>query len=185
MILEKLRLGAKMSFVEDGATYGDPLQTVSATVLPDIETVPAPWALNPMGCVIDSQIKKKYIEDSDICYGPNGYSEVMDRYLSMVEIGVSLKAYSEILHRLIWAVQNKMADTVAQTPFLGSDFVEGWVHLQWEADDAAPRYTTVLRARMRLDEDPKWSKDPSKPAITLEIFFGNVLNTVLPDNIIA
>jgi hypothetical protein len=38
---------------------------------------------------------------------------------------------------------------------------------------------------MRLDENPTWSKDPSKPAVTLEVFFRNALNTLLPDNIIG
>jgi hypothetical protein len=185
MNVSKLRVGAIFHFVEDGTTYGDPVNTVSALLFPNADTDPEPWQANPMGCVIDSQIKPSFTEDADECYTDHGYQEVIDRRLKQLLIGLSLKAHSELLHRLIWMLPAKIADETAQTPFIGPDYVEGWAHLQLEDDDQVAIYTGVVRCRMRLDENPKWSKDPSKPAVTLEVFFRNPLNTLLPDNIIG
>lgn len=174
-----------MHFVEDGVTYDEGAKTVSSLIYPNADTYPEPWEENAMGCVIDSQITKEFTEDTDECFGPNGYEETVDRYLRKVEVGISLKAHSELIHRLIWMLKNKITNGTPQTPFIGRDFVEGWVHLQYEADDTQPRYISVLRAKMRLDQDPKWSKDPSKPAVKLEVSFRNVLNTMLPSHISA
>lgn len=185
MNVNKLRLGAVFHFVEDGTEYGDPVNEVSDALFPDFDTDPEPWNVNPMGGVYDSQITPKFEESSDICYEDNGYRETMDRRLSMITIGVSLRDHSELIHRLIWMFQNKIADGVAQAPFTGSDFIDGWARLVLEDDNQAAIYSGVLRARMRLDENPLWSKDPSKPAITLEIAFRNALNTMVPDEIIG
>ncbi len=185
MNVNKLRLGAVFHFVEDGIEYGDPVNEVSSALYPVFATYPAPWNVNPMGGVYDSQITPKFEESSDICYENRGYREKMDRRLSMVTISVSLRDHSELIHRLIWMFSNKIADTVAQTPFVGSDYVDGWANLVLEDDNQAEIYKGVLRARMRLDENPTWSKDPSKPAIKLEVDFRSSLNTVVPDEIIG
>lgn len=185
MLVQKLRLGLKLHFVEDGTTYGDPENTVSATLFPNADDDPEPWAVNPMGCVIDGQIKMSHEEDTTMCFGAYGYSEEQDRYLKSVMIDCSLKDHSEIIHRLGWQVGAKIADGVAQTPFAGRDFVEGWVHLQVEADDQVARYIGALRTRIRLTDGSKWASQPTKPAIQMEVFFRNPLNSVIFGNILA
>ena len=185
MLVEKLRLGLKLHFVEMGTSYGDPANLVSTVLFPNADDDPEPWNANPMGCIIDGQLKKDYIEDNDICFGEGGYSETKDRRLKSVMVDVSLKDFSEILHRLSWEVASKITDGTARTPFAGADYIEGWAHLQLEADDGVARYLGVLHCRLRLSEDKKWSSQPSKPAITLEVFFRNPLNSVVFDSIIG
>lgn len=185
MLVQKLRLGLILHFVEDGTTYGSPSNTVSATLFPNADDHPEPWAVNPLGCIIDGQLKKEFTEDSDSCYAAGGYQEKMDRRLKKVGFDISLREHSEILHRLAWQVPAKIADGTPQTPFIGPDFVEGWIHFQIEADDQVPRYLGALRVRLRLTEDKQWSIAPTKPAISLEVFFRNPLNTCVFSNIIA
>ncbi len=185
MLVQKLRLGLILHFVEMGTTYGAPENTVSTALFPNADDDPEPWLLNPMGCIIDGQLKKEFTEDADSCYGPGGYQEVTDRRLKKVMFDVSLRDHSEVIHRLGWQVGEKIADGTPQTPFIGPDFIEGWCHFQIEADDQAPRYLGALHVRMRLTEDKQWSIAPTKPAISLEVFFRNPLNTVVYSNIIA
>ena len=183
MAVQKLRLGAVFHFAMIGTPYGSPVVNVGASLLPNADTNPA--AYTSLGCVFDGQITRKYIEETDVCFKGGRYVEVMDKRLVAAMIDISLREQSPILHRLGWDVSAAIVDGVAQTPFIGADYVEGWCHLQIEADDGLPRYTGAFWVRLRPSEDTKWSKDSTKPAITMEVDLSNVLNTVLFNNIIA
>ena len=185
MSVQKLRFGATFHFALLGVAYDDPEVLVSAALLPNADTNPEAYTANPFGCVIDGQVTKKYIEETDTCFKAGRYVEQINKRLVAAMIDLSLREQSPILHRLGWDVSAPVADGVPQTPFIGADYVEGWAHLEWKADDALPRYTGAFWCKMRPKEDTKWSKDSTKPAISLEIDITNVLNTVLFDNISA
>lgn len=184
-IVEKLRMGLKLHIVEFGTTYGSPENTVSAVLFPNADDDQEPWKENPVGCTIDGQITRKYKDDPVSRFTDYGYQEQMDRYLSSVMLDVSLVDHSELVHRLVWQVENKIANGTPQTPFAGQDFVECWAHLQIEADDQVARYVGALHTRARLTDSTKWAEDPTKPALQLEVFFRNPLNSVIFANIIA
>lgn len=185
MKLEKLILGTFAAFVETGTTYGAaPVNTVSRELYPSPATHAASWS--GLGDVLDAAPEKKEEDYSDTVPSPyGGYTTESDTVVLQDTLKLSLKCHNEIIHRLIWGLASKIEDGVEQTPFANPNrYVEGWINFQLRGQDGADRVVVALYGRIRLDANPKWSKDPSKPAIKFEILRSSI-QSILPDGVIA
>lgn len=185
MKLEKLILGTFASFVESGTTFGtSPVNTVASGLYPSTTTYPATW--QSLGDVLDAAPEKKEENFADTVpsiYG--GYSTVDDTVVMQDKLKISLKSHSEPIHRMVWGLAAKIVDAEARTPFANPRrFVEGWLNFQLRGQDGADRLVAAVYGRMRIDGNPKWSKDPTKPAIIFEIIRSSI-QTLVPDHVIA
>lgn len=180
--LHKRILGAFASFVEVGAVFGDPVNTVGAELYPNADPYPELW--NSLGCVIDASPEVEVETDEDFCPSPAG-GYVKETTQSVVQdiLKLSLKTHSEPIERLIWGASAAIVDQTQFTPFAAKDrFIAGWLHLQLREQGGTDTVVAALYGKLRLDAAPKWSKDPTKPAVKFEILYSSVA-TVLPDGI--
>lgn len=177
--LEKLILGAFAHFVEEGTLYGSPANTAGISLYPNADTYPAVWS--SMGCVLDSSAETVVESYEDDCPNPaGGYSRETEMQVLQDMLKLSLRAHSELIHRLVWGADAAIENATAFTPFAKKDrFVLGWIHFQLRGQDGADRVVAALYGKLRLDSAPKWAKDPTKPAVKFEIITSTI-QTVLP-----
>lgn len=166
--LRKERFGVFASFVEEGTVVGE--NTVGIDFFPDATENPEAW--NSLGSVQQSNLEPE-TEESDPDYDPvpeGGYEKSVDSYVTRDIYKASLKCHFEIIHRLIWGAAAKLANGTPVSPFVKKDrFVRGWINIQLRAEDGTDRMVAALWGKMRLDANPVWSKDASKPAIRFEV----------------
>ena len=176
--LQKRILGAFASFVEDGTTYGSPSNTVGVGVYPNADTFPNAW--NSMGCVIDASPETEVETDEDYCPSPSGgYIKESTETVVRDMIKLSLKTHSEPIERMIWGKSGAVVDGAAFTPFAKKDrFVKGWLHFQLREGGGSDVIVAALYGKMRLDAAPKWSKDPTKPAVRFEILYSPIMSAM-------
>jgi hypothetical protein len=184
MKLEKLILGAFAAFVEEGTSYGDPANLAGIALYPNADTYPDSWS--QLGCVLDSSPETVLETYDDDCPNPSGgYTRETDTAVLQDMIKLSLRAHSELIHRMVWGSSAAIVDDAAFTPFAKKDrFVKGWLLFQLRAGDGVDRVVAALYGKMRLDAAPKWAKDPTKPAIKFEILTSTI-QTVEPASITA
>jgi hypothetical protein len=177
--LEKLIIGTFASFVEDGTEVGE--NTVGIDFYPEAPN--EAWA--SIGCVLDATPETETETDTDYCPNPGGgYSKEDDQNVVKDLLKMSLRAHSEIIHRLVWGLDAPIQDDTPVTPFTRTDrFVRGWLHFTGRAQDGTDRFVAALYGKLRLDANPKWSKDPTKPAISFEVIKSSLINSVVPDNV--
>lgn len=181
---EKLILGTFASFAEEGEEYGDPANTVGKATYPNADTYPDAW--HSLGCILESSPEVETETNEDYCPDPAGrYRKETDETVVRDILKLSLKTHSEPIHRLVLGKQGKIVDGQAFTPFAARDrSVTGWLLFQLRGDDGNDRAVMALYGKMRLDAAPKWSKDPTKPAVKFEIITSTI-QTAMPGGITA
>ncbi len=181
---EKLIIGAFASFVETGTSYGDPANTVSKQMYPNADTFPEAWS--SLGCILDSSPETEVDTDEDYCPDEGGrYRKETSETVVRDILKLSLKTHSEPIHRLILGKEGAIVDGQAFTPFAARDrSIDGWILLQLRGDDGNDRVVMALYGKLRLDAAPKWSKDPTKPAVEFEIV-RSTIQTAMPGGITA
>ena len=179
MKLEKLIIGTFLSIVEEGTVVGE--NTVGVAFYPDPEESGESWL--SMGCVMDAAPETETEEDTDYCPSASGGydKEILSTVVRDV-LKLSLKAHSEVIHRLVWGVAAPLVEGEAQTPFTVKDRkIRCWIHFQGRAQDGEDRFIAALYGDLRLDAAPKWSKDPTKPAVRFEIVRSTIQSVVPGD----
>jgi hypothetical protein len=170
--LEKLIIGNFASFVEKGTVVGE--NTVDSGFYPEDEEDLDAWS--SLGCVLDATPEPEVETDSDYCPdAAGGYrKEDTDNVVKDV-IKMTLKCHSEPIWRMILGVKAKLVNGTPQTPFANKDrFVEGWLNIEQRAQDGVARTLMVIYGRLKIDANPSWSKDPTKPSVRFEILTSSI-----------
>jgi hypothetical protein len=179
---KRLIIGCFVSIVETGTTFGDPVNTVSASLFPDTTTY-ATW--NSIGDVLDAAIESDTEDYGDIVPDATfGYRKESDIVTLQDRLKLSLNSMSEPLHRLMWGAAAPLEDGTAVTPF-GSNvrYWEGWIAFTGrDSRDKSDKLVAALYVRLRMDGNPKWSKDPTKPAVVCEVVPSSI-QSLMPDGI--
>lgn len=182
---KRLIIGCFVSIVETGTTFGSPSNTVSSALYPDTDTYAATW--NSIGDVIDAAFESDTEDYGDTVPDPAfGYRKESDIVVLQDRMKLSLNSMSEPLHRLMWGAAAPLVDDTPATPF-GTNvrYWEGWLAFTArDSRDKSDKFIGALYVRLRLDGNPKWSKDPTKPAVVCEIIPSSI-QTVLPSGITA
>jgi hypothetical protein len=183
---KRLIISCFVSFVEAGTTFGtSPVNTVSRDVFPDTTTFADTWS--SLGDVLDASMEpvtEDYGDTVPSAIG-GGYVKESDIVVLQDILKLSLNSHTEPIHRLCWGAAAELVDGEAVTPFANrTRFVEGWIAFTSRGQDNADRMVAALYVRIRLDGNPKWSKDPTRPAISCEVI-QSAIQTLVPDNIIA
>ena len=178
---EKLILGTFISFAETGTTIDS--TTVGPAAFPDDEPT-TNWA--SIGCVLESDWETEKETDTDYC--PNaagGYSKTEDEQTVRDIIKFKVRESSELFMRMMLGFPAIIVDDAAQVPFTETRrFIEGWIKVQGVGEDGDDRVVMKVYGKLKLDENPKWSKDPTKPGYKFEVA-ANAIATAIPSNIIA
>lgn len=172
--LEKLIIGNFASFVEAGTVVGEEENLVGPDFYPeDTEDL---GVYGSLGCVLEAEPEVTEEDDPDYCPSlAGGYDLEEDPTVVKDVIKMSLKCHSEPIWRLIWGFKNKIVNGTPQTPF-GSKkrYVEGWLIFEQRAGDGVTKMNAAIYGRLRLDAAPKWSKDPTKPAVRFEKRYSSI-----------
>ena len=177
--LQKLILGGFLFFVEKGETIDN--ITVDPETYPD--TDPAEnW--NSLGCVSEVNFNKETETDTDYCPSPaGGYNKEDDEVVVSDNIEFITRAHSEPYWRMLLGLNNKIVDGTAQTPFANKRrYIEGWLKIQGRAQDGADRVVMNIYGRLTINDNPKWSKDATKPALKFQKLYSSIA-TVEPNGI--
>lgn len=179
---KRLIIGCFVSIVETGTTFGDPANTVSRDLFPDTTTHAASW--NSIGDVLDATLESDTEDYGDtVPDTAGGYSKESDIHVLQDRLKLSLNSMSEPLHRLVWGADAPLEDAEAVTPFASKTrYWEGWLAFTGRGQDGADRMVAALYVRLRLDGNPKWSKDPTKPAVVCELL-KSAIQSLVPENI--
>jgi hypothetical protein len=181
MKLEKLIIGNFAYFVEGGTTVD--ATEVSITAYPDVDPI-TNW--ESLGCITETEFETEKETDTDYCPSPTGgYSKIEEEQTVRDLIKMKCRDTSEPFWRMLLGLNSKIVDETAQTPFINKRrYVEGWLKVQGRGLDGADRVVMNVWGRLKIDETPKWSKDPTKPGYVFEVIFSEIA-TVEPDGIIA
>jgi len=179
---EKLIIGNFAHFVEKGTVVGE--NTVDSGFYPEESEDLSAW--NELGCVLQAVPEPTINTTTDKCPSPaGGYIDEDTNNVTKDVLKISLKCYSEPIWRMVWGLAAPIVNGTPQTPFLSKDrFVEGWLNFEQRGDDGQKRTVSVIYGRMRIDENPTWSADPSKPAIRFEVMYSSIAS-LEPLNIAA
>lgn len=181
--LEKLIIGSFAFFAESGKTID--LNVVDKDYFPD--TDPAEnWEAGSMGCVMESELTTEKETDTDYCPSPNGgYIKNDDEVVVADIIKFKTREHMEPYWRLALGLNNEIEDGTAQTPFAKKRRkINGWMKFQLRGDDGSDRVVMNVWGRLELDENPKYSKDPTKPGLKFTIEYSSIA-TLEPDGIQA
>lgn len=181
MKLEKLTIGGFLYFVESGKTI-DGIE-VSDAAYPDVDPIEN-W--NSLGCIQEVNFEPETETDTDYCPSPaGGYEKQDDERVVKDLIKFVTREHSEPFWRLLLGLSAEIADSVAQTPFNnGRRYIEGWLKVQGRGDNGVDRIVMNVWGRLSIDANPKWSKDPTKPALKFQKQYSSIA-TVEPDSIVA
>jgi hypothetical protein len=182
--LQKLILGAFASFVEDGTSVGDPPNTVGADFFPSADDYSEAW--NSLGCVSQSSLEPKVETDIVSCPSPaGGYIEEETENVVADVIKLSLRDHSEPIFRMIWGLTAPVEDGTPVAPFANKDrFVKGWLNFTLRGQDGQDRIVAALYGKLRMDANPTWSKDPTKPAVKFQVLYSPIA-AIVPDQVEA
>lgn len=180
MKLEKLTIGNFLSFVEAGETIDG--VTVSAAAFPDNDP-PENWP--SLGAISETDFEAEVETDTDyIASLSGGYIKEDDERVLSDYIKFKSRDMSELVWRLQLGLRDKITNGTAQTPFASKvRFIDGWLRVQAKAQDGLDRVVMNVWGRLRLDENPKYSKDPTKPGLKFQVLYSSIAE-VTPENII-
>lgn len=178
--LEKLVIGGFLFFVESGKTI-DAI-TVDKDTYPDVDPI-TNW--NSLGCISEVNFEPETETDTDYCPDPaGGYTKEDDERVVRDLIKFVTREHSEPFWRLLLGLNNEIVNGTAQTPLANNQrYIEGWLKVQGRADDGSDRIVMNIWGRLSLDANPKWSKDPTKPALKFQKLYSSIA-TVEPADIV-
>ena len=179
--LEKLVIGGFLYFVESG-TLVDGV-TVDENAFPDVDPIDN-W--NSLGFITEVNPETEKETDTDYCPSPaGGYEKVDDERVVADYWKFITREHSEPFWRMLLGLRNEIQNGVAQTPLDEKRrYIDGWLKVQARADDGVDRLVMNIYGRLSLDANPKWSKDPTKPALSFQKLYSAVA-TVEPNGIVA
>ena len=177
--LEKLIIGGFLFFAEKGETI-DAI-TVDADAYPDTDPIEN-W--NPLGCVSEVNFNKDTETDTDYCPSPSGgYDKNEEEVVVADYIEFITRAHFEPYWRMLLGVRDKIVNGTAQTPFAEkSRIIEGWLKIQGRAQDGSDRVVMNVYGQLSINDNPKWSKDSTKPALKFKRLYSSIA-TVEPNGI--
>ena len=180
MKLEKLRIGNFGYFVEEGTVIDG--VTVSKNAFPDVDPADN-WP--SLGCIQETDFETEKESDTDYCPSPSGgYDKMEDEHVVRDLIKFKTRELGEPFWRMSLGLKNKIANGTAQIPFASKNrWIYGWFKSQGRGDDGVDRVVMNVWGRLMIDENPKWSKDPTKPAYVLEVQYSPIA-TVEPNAIV-
>lgn len=181
MKLEKTTIGGFLYFVESGKTID--ATVVSAAAYPDVDPI-TNW--DSLGCIQEVNFEAEKETDTDYCPSASGgYDKVDDERVVRDLLKFVTREQSEPVWRMMLGLNAQIVNGTAQTPFAnGKRYIEGWLKVQGRADDGTDRIVMNIWGRLSLDANPKWSKDPTKPALTFQKLY-SAIATVEPTSIVA
>ena len=168
-------VGGFAYFAEDGSTIDASLVGVDAApdFAADLELVPS------LGCI--EQVSPSVEEEShtfDCPSATGGYERSTERNVLADYLDMQLTKTNEIVQRLTWGVADEIADDTEQEPFEVRDRrLLGWLHLLGRLRGGDVLVKADLWVECRLQENPPWSKEPTRPALRFQVI-GNALNGV-------
>ncbi|MGJ8674065.1 hypothetical protein [Rubritalea sp.] len=177
--LEKIIVGSIITFAPAGETID--LVEVSEAAFPDDD--PAENWLS-LGEVSESSHETEKESDFDWVYKNGHWRKIPDeRVVSDIQKFKSRDA-SEIFWRMALGLKDEIVDATAQTPNEQTRrWIEGWLKTELQME-GQQRVVQTVYGRLMIDEDPKWSKDPTKPGYSFVDLY-SAIATVTPDNIVA
>lgn len=181
MKLEKSIIGNFVSFAESGLTID--AVVVSVAAFPDDDPT-TNW--ESLGCITETDFETEKETDTEYCPSPNGgYDKIEEEQTVRDVIKMKCRDTSEPFWRMLLGLNAKIVDVTAQVPFANKlRYIEGWLKVQGVGLDGSDRVAMKVWGRLKIDENPKWSKDPTKPGYMFEVLY-SAIATVEPDNIIA
>ena len=171
------------SFVEAGTVVGEEENVVSADYYPDAEEDLGVYS--SIGCILQASPEAVTEDDVVKCPQANGtYLQKNNPIVVQDNLKLSLECDFEIIHRLTWGLQNKIANSTAQTPFASpTRYVEGWLIFEQRIPGGGTVVNAALYVRIYLDAARTWSSAPDSPAIRCEILYSPIA-TIEPDLIL-
>lgn len=169
-----------MSFVEAGKTIDGVV--VGSDAYPDVDPVEN-WS--SLGCISETNFNTETETDTDYCPSPSGgYDKDDDETVVGDILNFATREHSEPVWRMLLGLKDEIANGVSQTPMAETRrFVEGWIKVQGRGSDGSDRVVMNLYGRLYLDGSPKWSKDPTKPALKFVKRY-SAISTVTPQGIV-
>jgi hypothetical protein len=181
MKLEQTTIGGFLSFAESGKTI-DAI-VVSAAAFPDDDPAEN-W--DSLGCITEVNFEAEKETDTNYCPSPTGGYDKIDteRVIKDLLKFITIEQ-SEPYWRLMLGLGAEIVDGVAQMPFASTKrYIEGWLKVTAKGDDGVDRIDMRVWGRLSLDANPKWSKDPTKPALNFQVLY-SAIATVTPTSIVA
>lgn len=168
MKLEKLIIGNFAFFVEGGSEIDG--VSVSKSAFPDVEPAEN-W--HSMGCVSETTFETEKESDEDYCPSPmGGYQKIKTESVVRDTIKFKVRQTSELFWRLSLGLKEKIVNSTPQAPFSATHrYIEGWLKIQGRGDDGKDRVVMNVWGRLYMDENPKWSKDPTKPSYAFDVLY--------------
>lgn len=180
-LLKKELIGAFMGFVPTGSIVDG--ITVGIDAYPDVDPAEN-W--NDLGCIQEVNFETETEPDTDYCPSPSGgYDKDDDENVVADTLNFISRDHSEPIWRMLMGLKNPAVNGVAQAPFAESRrYIEGWLKVQGRGTDGTDRIVMNVYGRLSLDGTPKWSKDPTKPALKFKVRTSPIA-TVTPQGISA
>lgn len=184
LVIKEQTIGALVFFVEKGTTIDG--VTVSATAYPDTSPV-TNWTDNSLGCILEFKPESETEDEAYDCYVANRGWTKMKRTKTVADyLAFTTRALSEPVARLMFGSQVAIADGTPFVPYanLGDRNVEGWLRIQ--AQDSATPFADhcimLVYGKLRLAEQPAWTKEQVKPKFKFEVLATSP-NTAVADKI--
>ena len=81
-----------------------------------------------------------------------------------------VREHNEIFWRQIFGMRAPAQQNVSQVPYEQTRrWVEGWLKIQARGQDGVDRIVMDVWGRLNIDENPKWSKDVTRPSLKFQV----------------